>query len=193
MTIVEAIRTVLGVMERRPESRPGPADQDGRALTMPPLPPPVPPSQGAAPTGRRFPPLWVVLGLAALGVPRVVMHDLDLGATPIYLVLTLGPPLVWLAYLVRSRPARMTMSGVLIGGVYGVLLAATHQLLWTEAFDEPPKLGGNLEGRLEPWLEDVVLRGASVLSSVGTGAAIGLVVGLLAVAVSDRRDPSRRR
>jgi hypothetical protein len=116
------------------------------------------------------------------------MHDLDLGAAPIYLVLTIGPPLVWLVYLVRSRPARLRRSGVLIGCVYGILLAATHQLLWTEAFDEPPKLGGNLEGRLEPWLEDVVLRSASVLSSIGTGAAIGLVVGLLATAISDRRD-----
>jgi len=143
--------------------------------------------------GRRFPPLWVILGLGALGVPRVVLHDLDVGAQPVYVALTIGPPVVWLAYLIRARPGRVTMSGLLIGCVYGVFLAVTHQVLWTEAFDEPPKLGGNLEGELEPWLENLVLRGAAVLSSIGTGAAIGLVVGLLAAAVSDRRDPSGRR
>ena len=162
-------------------------------MTLPSLPPPVPFPPRAAPTVRRFPPRWVIVGLGALGVPRIVVHDLDAGAALIYLVLTIGPPLVWVAYLVRSRPARITMSGVLVGCVYGVFLAVTHQLLWTEAFDEPPTLGGNLEGRLDPWLKDVVLRGASVVSSVGTGAVIGLVVGLLAAAISDRPGRSDRR
>lgn len=157
------------------------------------LPAPMPSSRGPAPAVRRFPPARVIIGLGALGVPRIVLHDLDAGAELIYLAFTIGPPLVWLAYLVRSRPARITMSGVLVGCVYGVFLAVTHQLLWTQAFDEPPTLGGNLEGRLDPWLEDVVLRGASVVSSVGTGAAIGLVVGLLAAAISDRRGRSDRR
>jgi hypothetical protein len=66
-----------------------------------------------------------------------------------------------------------------------VLLAVTHQLLWNEAFeDDPPRLGGNLEGKLSPGIEELVLRGFSVASGLAVGVAVGAVCGLYARALA---------
>ncbi|OQO89623.1 hypothetical protein B1813_22175 [Saccharomonospora piscinae] len=129
---------------------------------------------------------WPMLcGLAALGVPRVVAHDLDLVGPVVNSVLVFLPPLVWLVVVVaRSVPSPLrTLAAV--GLVYGVLLAATHQLLWQRAFEgESPVLGGNLAGALPPEWEAVVVRVFAGGSSVVTGVAVGVVTGLVAWGVS---------
>jgi hypothetical protein len=136
----------------------------------------------------------VTVALAALGVPRVVLHDLDVidGGDAVNLLLVFGPPLVWIAFAVITRVPRPIRALTWVGGAYGVLLAATHQWLWDRAFeDDPPRLGGNLEGRLSSGVEELVLRTFSVASSLATGLLVGVVCGLVAAGVL--RWQARRR
>ncbi|HMA46673.1 MAG TPA: hypothetical protein VKP11_05660 [Frankiaceae bacterium] len=136
-----------------------------------------------------------VVLLAALGVPRAVLHDLHLlGTGPAAAILALAPPAIWLLVVLRRRISRPFRQLVLIGLTYGILLAAGHQLLWDEAWrGNPPELGGNLRGELPAAVESLVLRGASALGSIATGTAIGVLVGAIARAVQRRsRHPGRR-
>lgn len=72
-----------------------------------------------------------VVLLAALGVPRAVLHDLHLlGTGPAAAILALAPPAIWLLVVLRRRISRPFRQLVLIGLTYGILLAASHQLLW---------------------------------------------------------------
>ncbi|MFD4401678.1 hypothetical protein ACFWPH_02825 [Nocardia sp. NPDC058499] len=136
---------------------------------------------------------WSVVALAGLGVPRVVLHDLGLAGPVANSVLVFGPLAVWIGWVLWRRvppvPALVT-----VGVVYGILLAVTHQLLWLEAFDgNPPELGGNLAGRFSPATEQVVLRLASVGSSIVTGAVLGTVSGIVAwvlARIAGRTDPN---
>ncbi|HWC66623.1 MAG TPA: hypothetical protein VG478_01035 [Acidimicrobiales bacterium] len=127
----------------------------------------------------------VTIGLALLGVPRVVLHDLDIidEASAINPLLVFAPPVVWIAATLACRLANPLRALVWVGATYGVLLAATHQLLWNRAYDEPPRLGGNLEGKLSATTEELVLRSFAVASGLATGLAVGAICGVVALAV----------
>lgn len=120
------------------------------------------------------------VGLALLGVPRVVAHDLDLVGPTVNAVLVFLPPLVWIGVVLAKRVSDPLVTLLAVGVVHGVLLAVTHQLLWSQAFEEPPGLGGNLAGVLSPGLEDVVVRAFAVGSSLVTGTLVGAVCGAVA-------------
>ncbi|MEU3269972.1 hypothetical protein ABZ639_03950 [Saccharomonospora sp. NPDC006951] len=120
-------------------------------------------------------------GLALVGVPRVVAHDLALVGSAVNSVLVFVPLAVWLAVVLWRRVPNPFLTLTVIGVYYGVLLAVVHQILWTEAFEgDPPALGGNLAGALSGPMEALVLRGFAFLSSLGTGAAVGAATGLVA-------------
>ncbi|WP_340682587.1 hypothetical protein LCL61_28485 [Amycolatopsis coloradensis] len=133
-----------------------------------------------------------ILGLAALGVPRVVAHDLGLVGPVGNALLVFVPLAIWLAIVLWHRVPNPFLTLLMVGLVYGVLLGVTHQLLWTEAFPGgPPSLGGNLTGMLPPSSEAVVLRifafGSSLFTGLLTGAASGAVAWLLAKMVPGLR------
>lgn len=117
-------------------------------------------------------------GLAALGVPRVVAHDLELVGPVVNAVLVFAPIAVWAAVALWQRVPNPFRTLLAVGLVHGVLLAVTHQLLWAEAFgNDPPRLGGNLAGVLAPAAEGVLLRVFAVGSSLVTGLAVGAATG----------------
>lgn len=119
-----------------------------------------------------------ILGLALLAVPRVILHDLGLTDPVVNGVLTFLPLAAWLAVVLWRRVPNAFKTLLTIGVTYGVLLAATHQVLWTESFgDNPPALGGNLAGVLDPAIEGVLFRVFAVFSSVLTGVVVGLITG----------------
>ena len=150
---------------------------------------------------------WAVLGLAALGVPRVVAHDLGPVGGVTNTLLVFVPVLVWLGVVVSLHVVRPEAAGMktvrpeaagmktvrpevagmktgrpfttllAIGATYGVLVGVAHQLLWPWAFDTPPRLGGNLAGAVSPTAESVLLRTFAFGSSLLTGVAVGVVVG----------------
>jgi drug/metabolite transporter (DMT)-like permease len=127
---------------------------------------------------------WPVLvGLAALATPRLVLHDLGIvnegGVVAGLLVIV--PPALWIAAVLWRRPDRPFRTVVVIGALYGVFLAAGHQLLWTAAFDRgTPTLASALTG-IDPTFGEAVLRTAAVLSSLVTGTLVGVVAGGVAL------------
>ena len=129
--------------------------------------------------------LWLVLGLAALAVPRVVLHDLGTTAgPPAQALLAVGPPVVWVLVAVRARVPSPVLTLVTVGALYGCALALTHNLLWNSAFTgDDPALGGALAGELDEDTEEVLLRTAATLSSIFTGMVLGLISGLVATAI----------
>lgn len=141
-------------------------------------------------------PVLALVGLALLGVPRVVLHDLDLihEGTGINAAFVAVPPLVWIGIVLWRRPPRPFLTLLAVGAIHGVLLAATHQLLWNIAFaGTPPQLGGNLAD-LTPAAQAVITRSFAVASSLVTGTVLGAVTGLVAWALSPRRrDPQPAR
>jgi hypothetical protein len=135
-----------------------------------------------------------VVGLALLGVPRVVAHDLGPVDRVTNALLVFVPVLVWLVVVLWRRVPNPLLTLLAVGLVYGVLLGVTHQVLWAWALDEPPHLGGALAGALSPVAEELVLRAAAFASSVATGLAAGALIGaigwLVARALPDRRQPT---
>ncbi|MFF5233344.1 hypothetical protein [Dactylosporangium sp. NPDC000521] len=126
---------------------------------------------------------WPVLvGLAALAAPRVVLHDLGVVTEGSFVngLLVFLPPLCWIAAVLWSRPPRPFLTVLVIGALYGVFLAAGHQLLWDTAFDgNTPALGGNLTD-LDPTAQSGILRVAAAASSLVTGAIVGAITGAVA-------------
>ncbi|QBI54985.1 hypothetical protein [Streptomonospora litoralis] len=136
-------------------------------------------------------PWWGIVGLAALGAPRAIAHDLDLVGPALNSVLVFAPVVVWIAAVVLMRVPRPLLALLAVGAVYGVLLGGVHQLLWAQSFaGEPPALGGNLAGALPPAVESGVLRAAAFLSSVVTGVLVGAASGAAAWLLS-RALPAR--
>ena len=140
---------------------------------------------------RRLPVL-ALIALALLGIPRVVLHDLDLlhEGTAVNLVFVAVPLLVWVALVLAYRVTRPFTTLLLVGLLHGAMLAVTHQLLWNAAFDgAPPQLGGNLAD-LDPTAQAIILRLTSVPSGLVTGALLGAITGAAAWLLSRRRrDP----
>ena len=140
---------------------------------------------------RRLPVL-ALIALALLGIPRVVLHDLDLlhEGTAVNLVFVAVPLLVWVAVVLARRVTRPFTMLLLVGLLHGAMLAVTHQLLWNAAFDgAPPQLGGNLAD-LDSTAQAIILRLTSVPSGLVTGALLGAITGAAAWLLSRRRrDP----
>lgn len=135
-------------------------------------------------------PLWLVLGLVALTVPRAIVHDLKLlpfTSLP-YIILAVTPWLIWLAVALLHKTKKPLMQFLIIGLTYGVVLGITHQLLWDMSWgNNPPQLHGNLEGQLDATLEAFVLRCAAFASSLATGVITGFIFGVIATAAAKIR------
>jgi hypothetical protein len=122
-----------------------------------------------------------VVGLAVLAVPRVVAHDLGPVNPVVNSLLVFVPVAIWLVVVLWRRVPNAFLTLLAVGVVYGVLLGATHQILWVAAFDgDPPSLGGNLAGVLPAAVEGLVLRTFAFLSSLVTGTAVGAATGAVA-------------
>lgn len=135
-----------------------------------------------------------IIGLALLAVPRVVLHDLHLieEGTFVNSLFVFIPPVLWMVAVLLLRVSRPFRALASVGVVYGVLLAVAHMLFWEQAFpDGAPRLGGNLSD-LAPWLQEMVLRGFGVLSSLITGTLVGAITGLIAAGLSALRGLGRR-
>ncbi|NMH76920.1 hypothetical protein [Pseudonocardia xinjiangensis] len=125
----------------------------------------------------------VLIGLATLAVPRVVLHDLGVIEEGSFVngLFVFVPPVCWIAAVLWKRPHRPFATVMVIGLIYGVLLALGHQLLWGIAFgEETPALGGELAGT-DPATQETALRTVAAISSVVTGTLVGVATGALAV------------
>jgi hypothetical protein len=131
-------------------------------------------------------PVVATIGLALLGVPRVVLHDLAVihEGTAVNALLVFAPPLVWIGVVLWKRVPNPFLTLLVVGAWYGLFLAVTHQLLWDVVWgDDPPTLGGNLQN-LEPTAQSLIMRGFAAVSSLFTGLMVGVVTGLVAWGIS---------
>lgn len=139
----------------------------------------------AEPRHRLGLPLLGIVGLALLAAPRVVLHDLQLieEGTFINSLLVCLPPAMWVTTVLLLRVPRPFVALFSVGTFYGIFLGAGHLLLWEQAFpDGEPRLGGNLAD-MDPFLQGLLMRAFTVLSSLLTGTVIGALTGLLATAL----------
>jgi hypothetical protein len=137
--------------------------------------PPAPEQHPRSPLGL---PVWALVGLAMLSVPRIFAHDLGIDVGPVPAILTIGPLVVWIAVTLRARVPSPILTLLAVGAIYGLALGIVHNLLWDQVFgDDPPALG-----ELDEDLAEVPLRAATLVSSVFTGVAVGVVSGLIATA-----------
>lgn len=121
--------------------------------------------------------------LALLAVPRAVLHDLgeiEQGSLVNFL-LAVSPPVVWVVVVLARRVADPLRTLLAVGAIFGVMLAITHQLLWSQAWgDDPPALGDQLEGVLPEAVEAIAMRVFAVGSSIMTGILMGVLSGVVA-------------
>ena len=142
--------------------------------------------QVASPDRRRFPgtdmPIWLMLGLVALGLPRTILADLDIVAPEsslLYYVLALTPFLIWLLVAI-IRPTRRPFRDFLILGVlYGLSLVVVHQVLWDVGGHHPPESATDFADRFAPAWREFATRaytaGIAMVIGVGTGVGTALV------------------
>jgi hypothetical protein len=108
----------------------------------------------------------------------VVLHDLGVveEGTFVNALLVFVPPACWIAAVLWRRPPRPFLSMLVVGVLYGVFLAAGHQLLWDTAFGgATPTLAGT-----DPAIQEGILRTAAFLSSLVTGTVVGAAAGVVA-------------
>lgn len=136
-------------------------------------------------------PFVAVLILALLAVPRVIIHDLhlaDLNSVP-YKVLATVPFLIWLGVAILRKSRSPMKDFLVLGVVFGSLLAITHQLLWDSALTTATV---NMSIDLDPSVEQAVLRTAAVISSLLTGVTVGGFFGFVAWVANQIRLKNKR-
>ena len=135
-------------------------------------------------------PLPTVVLLAAIAAIRVPLHDLGIiqEGSAAAALLVFVPLAVWVGVVLRRRVPNPLLTLTAVGLAYGVMLAVIHQLLWGAALGgEPPSLGGNLEGLLDPGAEAAVFRVSAFFSSLVTGTMVGAAAGAVAWAIARLR------
>ncbi|MDF2508605.1 MAG: hypothetical protein K0Q52_2464 [Microbacterium sp.] len=136
-------------------------------------PPHTPPAARQSALGL---PVIALVGLAAIAVPRAILHDLHLISESGLLtwILALGPVAVWIAVAVMKRVPKPFLTVLVIGIFYGIMLVITHQLLWDYAYEgDPPTIGGGSMATAIPRL-------AAIPSGLFVGALVGAIGGLIA-------------
>lgn len=123
-------------------------------------------------------PLFTLIMLSLLGVPRVIAHDLSIieEGSLVNSILVFAPIIIWIMYTNLKNIKKTFLSLLLIGFFYGIFLAAVHQILWSTALDTPIQFGGNLSN-LPQTAVNLIARIFAFLSSVTTGIVIGAITG----------------
>lgn len=146
-----------------------------------------------ASTARRAPrrvlgadlPLWAMLTLVALGLPRTVLADLGIlvpEGSWLYYMVALTPYAVWLAVAVLRRTATPIRDHLLVGALYALSLVAVHELFWNVESSQghnPPRPAIDLASGLASPARDLVIHGfefgVALMIGVGSGAVMALV------------------
>jgi hypothetical protein len=130
-----------------------------------------------------------LIGLAALGLPRVILHDLHIieEMQPASWFLALAPVAVWIAVAVAKKVPNPFLTVFVIGLIFAVMLAITHQLLWSSLYAGNPAFLDN------SGIAGVIPRLAVLPGSLFAGALTGAVGGLIAwgIQAATRARPPR--
>jgi hypothetical protein len=131
-------------------------------------------------------PIWLMLVLVGLGLPRTVLADLDIIAPEsslLYYVLALTPFAAWSAIAIFRPSRRPFQDFLMLGVLYGLSLVLVHQVLWSVGSTlghHPPQSALNFAGRFDPEWHELALR----LYTSGIAMMIGLGTGLIAALIA---------
>jgi hypothetical protein len=144
-------------------------------------------------------PVWLLLVLVALGLPRTILADLGVVApesSPVYYVLALAPFAFWSAVAVVRRTGSPVRDHLAAGACYGLSLVIVHEALWNAESSlghHPPQSAVTLAERFGPPLRDLVPHGYSFGIAMMIGLGVGLAAGLIAAAANRVRTARERR
>lgn len=132
---------------------------------------------------RTFPctglPVWLVLSLIALGLPRTILSDLGVvepEGSWVYYVLALTPFAAWFAVAVALRSRTPFRDHLVVGTLYGLSLVVVHETLWA--------LGWSV-GHTP--LDDVGQHSTAFAIAMMIGVGVGVVAGGVAAAAKGVR------
>lgn len=171
----------LGAMTQRNSETPwSPATPEGPAGL-----------EGATKRSGRFPltdmPTALLLLLAAVGLPRTILADLDVVPPEsglVYYALALVPFVLWLTVAVVRKSKRPLGDFLVLGAVYGLTLIAVHLAFWDAAAgygNRPPAGAVDFAEQFSAGWYDVALRAHISAVALIIGIGSGLVVALVAV------------
>ena len=129
--------------------------------------------------------LGTVALLALFGVPRVIAHDLGLvdpnGFANSMMVFV--PIIIWIAFVVWKNVKKPFVVLFSIGLCYGLYVGIIHQVFWGNVFGDSLQLGGNLS-HLSSTAASLIARPFAFVSSLVTGAVVGLISGVVGIVVN---------
>jgi hypothetical protein len=130
-------------------------------------------------------PVWLVATLVLLMLPRTLLNELGVvteGTLPYYF-LALTPFAIWLAVAVL-RPTRKPMADFLmLGLLFGLLLAVVHQSMWNTGnavTQQAPQIAIDIASNVDPGARELVTRLVSIGISLVIGLGSGMVIGAIA-------------
>ena len=133
-------------------------------------------------------PVWLVLLLTLLMVPRTLLSDLGIivAETPVYYVFALVPYAAWLGVAIFRKSEKPFREFLVLGVLYSLTLIVIHQLLWnngTELGHQLPRAALDFGAKFDPPLRELAVRGYTIMISlligVGSGAVFGLIAALM--------------
>lgn len=132
-------------------------------------------------------PVWLVLVLTLLMVPRTLLSDLGIiiAETPVYYFFALTPYAVWLGVAIFRKSEKPFSDFLVLGALYSLTLILIHQTLWnsgTSLGHQLPQSAIDFGARFDPPLRELAVRGYTIMISLAIGVGSGVVIGLIAAA-----------
>jgi hypothetical protein len=145
-------------------------------------------------------PVWLMLLLVALGLPRTILADLGIvepEGSLFYYFLALIPFAAWFAVALFRETRKPIADFLMLGVLYGLSLVVVHQILWDvgpSLGHQPPAGAVSFANSVSPGFHELALRGYTIMIAMMIGIGSGIVaalVALVAKAVRSARHRSR--
>jgi hypothetical protein len=143
-------------------------------------------------------PVWLMLTLVAIGLPRTILADLGIvepESSLLYYFLALTPFAAWLVVAIFRETRKPIADFLMLGTLYGLSLVIVHQILWdvgTSLGHEPPAAAVSFADSVSPAFHDLALRGYTIMIAMLIGIGTGLVAALIALAAKAVRSSRHR-
>jgi len=131
-------------------------------------------------------PVWLVLVLTLIMLPRTILNDIGVleESSLAYRIVALTPFAVWLVVAIWRKSKKPFMDFLVLGVLFGLSLAAVHQMLWSVASSlghHPPTAAISFAEQFPADVKELVIRGYTVMVSLVIGVGSGVVIGGIAV------------
>lgn len=143
-------------------------------------------------------PVWLMLTLVALGLPRTILADLGIvepESSLFYYFLALTPFAAWLVVAIFRETRKPIADFVMLGTLYGLSLVVVHQILWDvgpSLGHQPPAGAVSFAESVSPQFYELALRGYTIMIAMIIGVGTGLIAALIALVAKVVRSARHR-